>query len=191
MDRPGSSLQGRAALDTFPVLTPGGPRPRILRSYQAKAKMRYRTAPFRRHTSRFPTRIGRFPKKVAALTFGIVLLTLGCNSDDSEAMSIEGTWSGTIAEADAEFTLILLDDGKKGIAGTALVTAPPEGQVSGTVDGTKDGDEVDFTIEIDDAIIGGSLVFEGEFQSEDVLSGTMGSGILGGSFPVTLQKQGV
>ena len=153
--------------------------------------MRYRTAPFRHHTSRIPTWIDRFPKKVAAITFGIALATLGCNSDDSEAMSIAGTWLGTIAEADAEFTLILVDEGKKGIAGTAQVTAPPEGQVSGAVDGTRDGDQVGFTIEIDDAIVGGSIVFEGQFQSEDVLSGTMSSGILGGSFPVILQKQGV
>jgi hypothetical protein len=86
--------------------------------------------------------------------------------------------------------MVLVKDGKKGIAGTAQVSAPPEGQVSGTVDGTKDGSEVSLTIEVDDVIIGGSIVFEGSFQSEDVLSGTVGSGILGGSFPVTFQRQG-
>jgi len=118
------------------------------------------------------------------------MLAWGCNSDDSEAFSIDGTWAGTIADADAEITMVLVKEGKNGIVGTAKVTSPPEGEVSGTVDGTKDGSEVDFTIEVDEAFVGGSLVFEGAFQSEDVMSGTVDSGILGGTFQVTFQRQG-
>ena len=96
-----------------------------------------------------------------------------------------------MAEAEAEISLVLVKNGKKGIAGTAQVTAPPEGQVAGTVSGQKDGDEVTFTIEIDDAIVGGSLAFEGAFESDFVISGTIDSGILGGTFPVTFQRQGM
>lgn len=127
----------------------------------------------------------------SSLALSLFVTALGCNSDDSEAFSVDGSWQGSVAEAEAEITMALIKQGKNGIAGTAQVTAPPEGQVAGTVSGTKDGADVTFTIEVNDVIVGGSLVFEGAFQSDDVMSGTIDSGILGGSFSITFQRQGV
>ena len=140
--------------------------------------------------SRYRARTIPSPMRAMALISSFAILALGCNSDDTEAFSINGTWTGEVVEADTEFSLLLIKDGKNGIDGTALVTAPPEGQVPGTVHGAMEDDEVTFTISIEEAVIGGSIVFEGAFQSEDVLFGTVSSGILGGSFPVTFQRQG-
>jgi hypothetical protein len=125
-----------------------------------------------------------------SLAVCLFVMALGCNSDGGEAFSVDGSWQGSVAEAEAEITMVLVKQGKNGIAGTAQVTAPPEGQVSGTVSGTKKGAEVGFTIEVDDVIVGGSLAFDGAFQSEDVISGTIDSGILGGNFAITFQRQG-
>jgi len=123
------------------------------------------------------------------IVFGLVVLALGCNSDDSDSFPITGTWEGSVPEADAEFTMLLSKQGKDGIGGTAQVTAPPAGQVPGTVSGTLDGADVTLTISVDEVMLGGSVVFEGAFQSDDVMSGTVDSGILGGTFPITFQRQ--
>jgi hypothetical protein len=124
---------------------------------------------------------------VAAITIVLALASLGCNSE-GDSFTVDGTWAGSVAEADADITLVLTGQGKNGIAGLAQVTTPPEGTVPGTVSGTRKGKDVDFTIGIDDVIVGGSLVFDGAFQSDDVISGTVGSGILGGTFSITFQR---
>jgi len=138
---------------------------------------------------RKPTVFGR--TRAVVVVLGLAVMAVGCNSDDSEAFSVDGSWQGSVTEADVEITMILVGQGKGGVAGTAQVTAPQEGQVPGVVTGTKEGKDVAFTLEINEAIVGGSLVFEGAFQSEDVMSGTLDSGILGGSFPITFQRQGI
>jgi len=71
------------------------------------------------------------------------------------------------------------------------VTVQPEGLVQGIVSGTREGKDVGFTIGLDYVFLGGSLVFEGAFQSEDVIAGTLDSGILGGTFPITFTRQGI
>jgi len=126
----------------------------------------------------------------AAITVCLVLVGLGCNSD-AETFSVDGTWAGTVSEADAEITMVLSGQGKNGIAGLADVTVPPEGLVQGIVSGTREGKDVGFTIGLDYVFLGGSLVFEGAFQSEDVIAGTLDSGILGGTFPITFTRQGI
>jgi hypothetical protein len=132
----------------------------------------------------------------AALTLGLALLVWSCNSDDSEAFSIYGSWAGTLTEATegytgpgVEFTLVLLNEGQNAIVGTAQMTVPPEGEATGTVEGTKEGKDVTFTINFEGMEIAGSVLFVGAFQSEDVLSGTVDSGLLGGTFPITFQRQ--
>jgi len=124
----------------------------------------------------------------AVLILGFAALALGCNSDDGDSFSVDGNWEGFVSQADAEFTLLLFKEGKKTVGGSALVTVEPAGQVSGDVNGTLDGADVTFTIEIDDVIVGGSVVFEGSFESDDVMKGTVDSGIIGGTFPITFQR---
>ena len=139
--------------------------------------------------ARIPAQLQR--ARVAAYVFGLALVGLACNSDPSESFIIDGTWAGTVPAVEFEMTLILAGQGKDAIVGSAQVTAPPEGAVQGTVSGTMTGKDVDFTVEIDEVIVGGSVVFDGAFQGEDTLVGTLDSGILGGTFAVTLQRQGV
>ena len=129
--------------------------------------------------------------RILLTVFGIFLASVGCNSDDSGSFSIDGQWEAAITGADAEIALILTGEGKNGIAGLADVTAPPAPLVQGDVSGTRKGKDVEFTIEVNDVIVGGSIVFEGAFQSEGLIIGTMDSGILGGTFPASLQRQGL
>ena len=162
----------------------------IVETHLVKAEMNYFAAQLRHGSSPYPARARLFPRRIAALTFSLAVLALGCNSDDSEPFSIDGIWTGSVAEADAEMSLVLIKEGKNGIAGSAQVTVPPEGQVPGTVSGAWKGKDVDFTIHVDEVSLGGSIVFEGAFQSEDVMSGTVDSGILEGTFPSPCRGRG-
>lgn len=126
--------------------------------------------------------------RTAAITLGLALVSVGCNSDDSQAFSIDGTWTGAVTEIEFGVTMLLAGQGKDGLLGLADLTSPPTGTIQGDVSGTRKGKDVDFTIEVDDAIVGGSLVFDGAFQGEDTMMGTIDSGLLGGTFNITFQR---
>jgi hypothetical protein len=141
------------------------------------------------HTASKEPRLVRRRTGIPVLALGFTLLAFGCNSDDSQGLSVDGSWQGSVPEADTQITMLLSQQGKNGIVGSAQVTAPPEGQVTGEVSGTLQGRTVGFTIRIEEAFIGGSIVFSGTFDGDDVMSGTVDSGILGGNFSITFQRQ--
>ena len=127
---------------------------------------------------------------------GFFLLTLtlglfGCNSTGPGDPSITGSWVGTITEAqlELELTLTLLAVGDERIEGSAELTSLSTGTVQGDVTGSQDGQDVSLTIEIEGAMVGGSVVFEGAFENDATLSGQISSGLLGGSWPITFEKQ--
>ncbi len=129
--------------------------------------------------------------RTAAITSGLLLVSTGCNSVDPDPFSIHGSWVGGVTELEVVLTMVLIGQGENGIIGSAEMTSPTAGTVQGSVSGTRDRNDVNLTIEIDDAIVGGSLVFDGAFGGEDTMTGTLDSGILGGSWPITFQREQV
>ncbi len=136
-----------------------------------------------------PLPVFRPTARLLPLILGVALAALGCNSDDSESFSVDGNWHGSVAEAEAEITMLLIKQGKNGIVGSAQITIPQEGEVPGTVEGFQKGRDVNFTIDVDAVFVGGSLAFEGVFESDDVMTGTIDSGLIGGTFPVSFLRQ--
>jgi hypothetical protein len=127
---------------------------------------------------------------VVAITIGLILASFGCNSED-ESFTINGTWTGSVvsvAEPPVDISMTLIGGGNNVIVGSAQVTVPPAGEAVGAVDGTWQGENVNFTIGLNDPRVAGTLVFEGAFQGDDVISGTIDSGLLGGTHPVTFQR---
>ena len=125
------------------------------------------------------------------ILLGLTLGLSGCNSTGPGDPSITGSWFGTITEAalELDLTLTLIAIGDDGIEGFAEITSLPTGTVQGDVTGSISGQDVTFTIEIEGAAVGGSVVFEGAFEDDATLSGQLSSGLLGGDWPITLEKQ--
>ncbi len=134
----------------------------------------------------------RFPS--AGPRVGVLLamtLFLGaCDSNGPKTPTVEGTWSGTIGEPDVDVNMFLLEEGQTTVTGSAQVIFPSTGATDGQVAGTRDGTSVTLTIEIDEAMAGGSIVLDGELDGEDTLTCTASSGLLGGEFPVVFQRTG-
>jgi hypothetical protein len=123
----------------------------------------------------------------------LFILAVGCGSDGStgpEGPPIDGTWVGSVSQLGVGLTLILAREGKRGIAGGAQFTSPFTGPVQGSVSGRQDGVKVHLAIEIEGAAAAGSVVFDGTFQDDDTLTGTLASGLLGGEWPSTFLREG-
>lgn len=129
--------------------------------------------------------------KVAGLTLLLTVSSFACNATEPETLSVHGKWTGYVAELELDLAMVLIGGGETGITGFAEVSSLSMGEVMGEVSGAQDGADVDFTIEIEGAIVSGSLVFDGAFQGEDTMTGTLSSGLLGGSWPITLEKEEV
>ena len=129
--------------------------------------------------------------KVAGLTLVLALLSSACNATAPEDFSIHGTWSGSIAELALELTMVLVGRGEVGILGIAELSSLATGMVHGEVSGTLDGTDVDLAIELGGAVVAGSLVFAGTVQGTDAISGTLSSGLLGGSWPIEFRREEV
>ena len=70
--------------------------------------MKNRATSLRKEIPRHPARTSLSLMRITALCFSIAMLASGCNSDDTEAFPIDGTWTGAVAEAEAEFLLLLI-----------------------------------------------------------------------------------
>ena len=126
--------------------------------------------------------------KVAGLTFALAFSSFGCNVTEPETFSVHGKWTGSVAELELELEIVLIGGEETGITGFAEMRSLPTGEVAGEVSGSQEGADVEFTIEIEGAIVAGSIVFEGSFQGENTMTGTLSSGLLGGVWPMTLEK---
>jgi len=122
------------------------------------------------------------------LTVGPGLGLAGCN-DDSDGLSVNGTWTGEVSEVQFQITLMVTERENKRFEGLADVDSPLAGTVQGEVVGVRAGTDVTFTIELDDDVVAGSLLFEGVLRDGDTMTGTLDGGLLGGTFPVTFQRQ--
>jgi hypothetical protein len=120
-----------------------------------------------------------------------VLSAPGCNETGPETFSVHGTWTGSVAEPVIELEMVLIEQGDAMIIGFAEMTSVPTGTVQGEVSGARDGADVTVTLDVDGVIVAGSVVFEGSFEDEDTLAGTISSGLLAGSFDITLLRKPV
>jgi hypothetical protein len=93
-----------------------------------------------------------------------------------------------VSQLGVELTMTLAKEGKRGIGGVAELTSPFTGPVQGSVSGKQNGMNVHLSIEIDGAAVAGSVVFDGAFQDDDTLTGTLASGLLGGEWPATFHR---
>lgn len=137
------------------------------------------------------TRAHSLRSRTAATAVALLFASSGCNVVDPDPFSIHGTWVGEVSEVEAVLTLVLIPQGDDGVLGLAELTSPTIGTVQGNVSGTLDGDDVYLTVEIQGAIVAGSLVFDGAFDGADNLTGTVDSGLLEGSWPITFQREPV
>jgi hypothetical protein len=134
----------------------------------------------------------RFPSAGPSVGFFLAMtLFLGaCDSNGPKTPTLEGTWSGTIAEPDVDVNMFLLEEDQNTVTGSAQVIFPSTGAGDGQVNGTRNGTSVTLTIEIDEVMAGGSIVLNGELEGDDTLTCTASSGLLGGEFPVVFQRTG-
>lgn len=137
-----------------------------------------RTAPF----------ISSLPKWALV---GLILGAGACNATSPETPAIGGTWRGAVAaqELDLEVVLNLVDVGRGDVQGVGELSSIRFGTVEGDVSGFVDGLEVDLTIEIEGVIVAGSVVFEGVFEDDRTILGQVSSGLIGGQWALTLEKQ--
>jgi hypothetical protein len=118
-------------------------------------------------------------------------LAFACSSDSTGPKTpvIDGTWTGTVSAPHADVTMWLLDAGDGWIAGAAEVTMEPNGSSQGDVSGVQEGMDVSFTIVLgEEGMLAGSLVFEGSYESVNTLTGTLDSGLIQGTKPITFKR---
>ncbi len=119
----------------------------------------------------------------------VVVLSYSCDFGGPGVPNVDGRWVGSVPEVELELTLNLLGQLQNKIIGVAQLESPAIGRVQGNISGTQDKMEVLVTIEVADGRVGGSVVFDGAFEGKKTLSGTVDSGLIQGSWPITLSRE--
>ena len=119
----------------------------------------------------------------------VALLSYSCDSGGPSIPDVDGRWVGSVPEVELELTLTLLGQLQNRIIGAAQLESPTMGRVQGDISGVQNGQEISLTIEVADDRVGGSVVFDGAFEGNNNLSGTLDSGLIQGVWPVTLSRE--
>ena len=132
-----------------------------------------------------------FPRRLGA-TILVLLSALvpgSCDTGGPEIPNVDGKWVGSVPDLELELTMTLLGQLQDKIIGVAEFVSPALGRVDGNISGTQAGMDVDLSIHLDEPRVAGVVVFDGVFENRKTLSGTVDSGLLQGSWPVTLSRE--
>jgi len=128
---------------------------------------------------------------IAVLIVCLGFLTLGCNETGPEVFSVHGPWTGSVTQLELELEMVLIEQGETAVVGFAEMSSPTTGTVQGEVSGSLHGPDVNLTIHIEGVMVAGAIVFDGSFEGENTITGTLSSGLLAGSHDISLQREGI